>query len=85
MIAKLSGFAKFDLDIKLSCELFSMLLNNLCLIDGAFNEEKFAEILDVINKAFVEGNAPYAGDLENETYKAIIQAIRDLNASEITK
>jgi hypothetical protein len=37
--------------------------------------------MDVMEKTFAEGaTPPYAGDLENETYKAIIQAIRDLNA-----
>ena len=52
---------------------------------GAFSEEKFEELMEALNKAFVEGNPPYAGDLENETYKAIMQAIRDLNTSEMNK
>lgn len=85
-MAKLSGFAKFDLDIKLSCDNFCQLVNNMCTADGAnFSEEKLNELLEAMNKAFVEGNPPYAGDLENETYKAIMQAIRDLNSSEMNK
>ena len=72
MVAKLSGFAKFDVDIKLTCDQFILLMNNLCLTDAGFNDEKLDELLDVMNKAFVEGTAPYTGDLENETYKAIL-------------
>ena len=51
-------------------------------VDGAFSEEKFNEVLDVIEKAYAEGaTPPYTGDLENESYKGILQAIRDMNAS----
>jgi len=86
MVAKLSGFAKFDVDMKMSCEHMVQLVNNLATAEsGSFSEEKFEEIMDAMTKAFVEGNPPYAGDLENETYKAIIQAIRDLNTSELNK
>ena len=50
-----------------------MLLNNLCKTEGAgINEEKLTELIEVIRKAFVDGVPPYAGDLENETYKAIM-------------
>ena len=41
--------------------------------------------MDVFEKAFAEGaTPPYAGDLENDTYKAILQAIRDFNTSELS-
>lgn len=30
MVAKLSGFAKFDLDLKLTCEQFQTLVANYC-------------------------------------------------------
>jgi len=54
-------------------------------VDGVFNEEKFNEILEVIERAFGEGaTPPYTGDLENETYKAILQAIRDFGISEMS-
>ena len=81
MIAKLSGFAKFDLDLKLTCDQFLTLVTNFSSTDaGACNEEKFEEIMDVMEKAYAEGaTPPYTGDLENETYKTIIQTIRDLN------
>lgn len=75
MVAKLSGFAKFDLDLKLTCDQFCTLVMNYSRAGdgGAFNEEKFEEIMDVMEKAFAEGaSPPFAGDLENETYKAII-------------
>lgn len=86
MVAKLSGFSKFDVDMKMSCDHFIILLNNLCMAEGTgSSEEKLSELLETMSKAFVEGNPPYAGDLENETYKAILQAIRDINASEMNK
>ena len=80
MVAKLSGFAKFDLDLKLTCEQFLTLITNYSTPEGAFVDDKFEEIMEVMEKTFAEGaTPPYTGDLENETYKAIIQAIRDLN------
>ena len=81
MVAKLSGFAKFDLDLKLTCDQFCSLVSNYSAPEaGAFSEEKFDEIMEVMEKAFADGaTPPYTGDLENETYKAIIQCIRDLN------
>ena len=80
MVAKLSGFAKFDLDLKLTCEQFLALVTNYSTTDGALSEEKFEEIMEIMEKTFAEGaTPPYTGDLENETYKAIIQCIRDLN------
>ena len=80
MVAKLSGFAKFDLDLKLTCEQFLTLITNYSTPEGALIEDKFEEIMEVMEKTFAEGaTPPYTGDLENETYKAIIQAIRDLN------
>ena len=86
MVAKLSGFAKFEIDMKLTGDQMVFLINSLSAAEsGAFSEEKYEEIMDALNKAFVEGNPPYAGDLENETYKTILQAIRDLNTSEMSK
>ena len=58
------------------------LVGTLSTDDGAFSEEKFNEIIDVIERAYAEGaTPPYAGDLENETYKSILQAIRDMHSS----
>ena len=83
MVQKLSGFAKFEIDLKLTCDQFSQLVG-MCSAgeDGAFNEEKFTEIMDVFEKTFGEGQSPYTGDLENETYKGILEAIRNLNSSQ---
>ena len=86
MVAKISGFAKFEVDMKLNCDQMVQLITTLSSPEGgALSEEKFEEIMEALNKAFVEGNPPYAGDLENETYKAILQAIRDLNTAEMNK
>ncbi len=83
-VAKISGFAKFELDLKLTCEQFITLVQTVSTDENnTFNDDKCNEIIEAIEKAFTEGNPPYAGDLENETYKAILQAIRDFNASDI--
>lgn len=72
-MAKLSGFAKFELDLKLTCDHFATLVNNLSTQDQSFSEEKFNEVMDVFEKAVAEGaTPPYAGDLENETYKNVL-------------
>ena len=84
-VAKISGFGKFELDLKLSCDHFCTLVNSICSQDTSFSEDKFNEVMDVFEKAFAEGaTPPYAGDLENETYKAILSAIRDFNTSELS-
>ena len=70
--------------MKLTGDQFSALVMQISTPEGqAFSDEKFNEITEVLEKAVVEGNPPYAGDLENDTYKAIMQAIRDFNTSEM--
>ena len=83
MVAKLSGFAKFEVDLKLTQDQFCQLLMNcVCGDAGSVSTEKFETILDVCEKAFAEGaTPPYAGDLENETYKDILQKIREFMSS----
>jgi len=72
-VAKISGFAKFELDLKLTGEKFATLVYNVCTAESMnFDEDKFNEIIENIEKAFNDGTPPYAGDLENETYKAIL-------------
>ena len=66
---KLSGFAKFDLDLKLTCEQFCGIVTSLSSEEGSLSEEKFGEVMDLMEKALVEGATPFAGDLENEQYK----------------
>ena len=72
-MAKLSGFAKFELDLKLTADQFAALINSICTQDQSFSEEKFSELMDVFEKAVGEGaTPPYTGDLENETYKGVL-------------
>ena len=85
IVAKISGFAKFDVDLKLSCEKFCMLISTISSPDEGFNAEKFAEVVEIFERAYGEGaTPPFAGDLENELYKTILQSIRDFNASEVS-
>ena len=83
MVQKLSGFAKFDVDHKLTIDQFVVFVMNQSNGEsGTFSEEKFNETVEIMEKVYVEGATPFAGDLENETYKGILQAIRDFNMSE---
>ena len=81
IVLKLSGFAKFELDHKLSKEQFTDIILKITGIGETFNQEKFEQVTDALTKAFKEGVQPYAGDLENETYKEILQSFRDFNPS----
>lgn len=40
------------------------------------NDERFTHWSSIFGKAFKDGQAPYAGDLENEDYKQILEAFR---------
>lgn len=85
IVAKLSGFAKFELDLKLNADQFCLLVNNFSASEGRFSEEKFNEIVEAFEKTFGEGaTPPFAGDLENETYKSILTTIREYSSSEIS-
>ena len=83
MVLKLSGFAKFEIDLKLNADQFAMLINNLTTDSSGFSEERFVEILEVFEKTFGENITPFTGDLENETYKSILSAIREFSTSEL--
>ena len=61
------------------------MISTICQSEGGFSDEKFTEVVDAIEKSYAEGGAPtYAGDLENETYKTILQSIRDFSTSEMS-
>jgi hypothetical protein len=84
IIVKISGFAKFDLDTKINKEHFYQIVEGMCRKgastgeEGAseLDEEKYEQIVAVFEKAYRDGVAPFAGDLENETYKAIVNRMR---------
>jgi hypothetical protein len=42
------------------------------------NEDKYNEFLSIFEAASKD-TPPYAGDLENEVYKGIVQKLRDFN------
>ena len=89
---KLSGFAKFELDTKITREQFHQLVDGMCRrpvataheastesMSGAtteLDEEKYEQICAIFERAYKEASPPFAGDLENETYKAILNRIR---------
>ena len=77
IVAKISGFAKFDLDTKINKEHFYQIIDGMCRGEsGQLDEDRYEQIVQVFEKAYRDGVAPFAGDLENETYKAIINRMR---------
>jgi hypothetical protein len=84
IIVKISGFAKFDLDTKINKEHFYQIVEGMCRKNASngeegaseLDEEKYEQIVAVFEKAYRDGVAPFTGDLENETYKAIVNRMR---------
>lgn len=79
LVAKLSGFAKFELDHKLSKQQFIKCMFTIIGNGEAFSQEKNDTICASFTKAYKDGTPPFAGDLENETYKAILQSFKDFD------
>ena len=81
---KLSGFAKFDHDHKVNCEQFTNLIMIYVEDSGeeAEQEEALEKVCGVFNKAFVEGVEPFKGDLENDTYKELLDVFRTFKPAE---
>ncbi|CDW73282.1 UNKNOWN [Stylonychia lemnae] len=94
---RLSGFAKFDLDTKITSLQFFKLVEEHCTVtkeevmyitdeEGnqveskqttkAIDDELFDRTLTIFERAFKEATPPFQGDLENETYKAILARLR---------
>jgi hypothetical protein len=79
IVQKLSGFAKFELDHKLTKDMLSDIMLALATDEKReFDYDVFENFCGIFEKALVEGTEPFKGDLENENYKAILQAFRDL-------
>lgn len=97
MVQKLSGFAKFDLDTKITSHQFFRLLQEFCTVENEVEEEvlnengdremrtslqktfdadKYNRIMNYFERAFKDGQPPFAGDLENETYKGILAKMK---------
>jgi hypothetical protein len=47
------------------------------LATGLFVQDRFDQVVAMLNKAFVENTPPFAGDLENELYKKILVVFKD--------
>ena len=77
IVLKLSGFAKFDLDTKINRDQFHNFVDGMCRrADGELDEDKYEAILQVFERAYREATPPFAGNLEDETYKSIVNRMR---------
>jgi hypothetical protein len=88
IVNRLSGFAKFELDHKLTVSHFYQIVMKLSEIEGeavegeeavpasVFSQEQHDKILDIFRRALVEDECPFKGDLNNEVYNQILAAFR---------
>ena len=81
LVAKLSGFAKFELDRTLTKDQFVGLMATIYGSGETFDQEKYDSVTSALSQALKDGTVPFQGDLENQTYKDILQAFRDYNPS----
>ena len=44
--------------------------------DGELDEDRYEQICSIFERAYKDPQPPFAGDLENETYKAIVNRMR---------
>ena len=77
IVVKLSGFAKFELDTKLNCGDLNKIIEHLSTGEEGFQQEQFETFCGVFERTF-SMEEPFKGDLENETYKAILAAFREV-------
>lgn len=81
MVNKLSGFAKFELDHKLTASHFCQLIMKLSAEaqeegEAVFSQEKHDRVVTVFRRALREDDCPFKGDLNNELYLEILAAFR---------
>ena len=83
MIAKLSGNAKFDTDIKMNLKQFYFLIIHIW--DGNEDDsETFDKFITYFEKSVEEeATPPFTGDLENEDYVKIQEQMRSFEPPEI--
>ncbi|TNV76095.1 hypothetical protein FGO68_gene10224 [Halteria grandinella] len=95
IVLKLSGFAKFELDTKITRDQFHQLVEGMCrrpinsgheastdsVSQTELDEDKYEQICSLFERAYKEAQPPFAGDLENEVYKSILNRIRTYQPS----
>lgn len=112
IVQKLSGFAKFELDVKLTKLQFFGLIEETCskVVDAGppigeeleggegedveggieksktkvFDKEKYEAVWDAYSKALGADaqTPPFAGNLEDPTYLAILEGMRNFNVAD---
>ena len=82
IVAKLSGFAKFECDHKMSASQFYELVLKMSspCEEGSetptFNQELFERVRGVFQRALCDDEVPFKGDLNNELYLNILACFR---------
>lgn len=82
IVAKLSGFAKFEIDHKMTPSQFYDLVLKISspTEEGAeaptFSQELFDRVCGVFSKALSDEEVPFKGDLNNELYLSILAVFR---------
>jgi hypothetical protein len=79
IVAKLSGFAKFEVKTKVSEKNFTAIMKALSTDDdeGLNAKENFDLYISIFERIGA-GEVPFTGDLENEQYKHILACFREI-------
>ena len=59
LVAKLSGFAKFELDHKLTKDQFVNLMMSIFGSGDAFDQEKYDSVTSALSAALKDGTVPF--------------------------
>ena len=77
IVAKLSGFAKFEVKTKISAKNFETIIQTFQqpARDGEECIDETDKFLSIFERI---GEQPFQGDLDNEDYKRILQTFREI-------
>ena len=78
IVQKLSGFGKFEVDHKLTCDQFVALsMDHICKTEEEMEQQQaFENWSSALERAFKEEKPPFKDDQENEVYKEILDVFR---------
>ena len=78
IVQKLSGFAKFEVDHKLTCDQFvTMSMDHVSKVEDELEQQQsFENWSSALERAFKDEKPPFKDDQENETYKEILEVFR---------
>ena len=81
IVAKLSGFAKFEVKTKISQKNFEAIIKALAVdVDEGATAAENRDLYMGFFERVGAGEKPFEGDLENENYKQILATFREIKS-----